>query len=41
MTASPPSTAIREAALRFTVLLQDTLGANLVSVVLFGSVARW
>lgn len=40
MTVSPPSTALREAALRYTALLQGTLGPDLVSVVLFGSVAR-
>lgn len=34
------SAALREAAGRYTALLEETLGPNLVSVVLFGSVGR-
>jgi predicted nucleotidyltransferase len=40
MTGSPATRALRDAAERYTELLRGTLGDNLVSVVLFGSVAR-
>jgi len=39
-TGSPATRALRDAAERYTELLRATLGDNLVSVVLFGSVAR-
>lgn len=38
--SSETSRALREAAERYAGLLRETLGGNLVSVVLFGSVAR-
>ena len=39
-TGSPATPTLRDAAERYTQLLRETLGDNLVSVVLFGSVAR-
>lgn len=40
MSGSPAPRALRDAAERYTQLLRGMLGDNLVSVVLFGSVAR-
>jgi uncharacterized protein len=40
MQAADPSKALRSIAVRYAELLEGTLGEHLVSVVLFGSVAR-
>lgn len=40
MSTSAVTSAVREAAERYAALLREVLGDNLVSVILFGSVAR-